>query len=403
MMFQYFFRHSTVSTLNKTCTRSFMVKTSACILSLFLFLSSSAQNFLGVRNGVGEYMPGRAITTVIKKKKAEKKLTFFISQTGKVTGNLITTYKNSSTLFAEEIQTQNFLVSGNYDSAKRSLLLVLTHIKSGTKESEAYLTFRKPDSVYYNFSYKEEPNKIIITCIPDNTLNRSTEEFWAETTLLGGLSSYVSDKNAAHLLPMRIRFEEEHTNDPIQTQKTILASIPAPIEKNKKEPKPIPERKVKPIKETIDQALARNKKIVYTDSTSKKSTSVIVSNSDKVAVPEKELKRRTIVRRTITLDTCCFKIELYDNGEIDGDIATLLLDGKIIIDKHLLSTKAASLNIDLSDQSAHEHILELFANNMGLIPPNTALIVLTCNKKRFEITLSSTEEINEAVILKIRP
>ncbi len=378
-----------------------MLKLSLLILFPFLVFPSSAQSFLGVRNGVGEYMPGLAITTVIKKKKAEKKLTFFISQTGKVSGNLITTYRESSPMFADEIQIQNFLVSGNYDSSKSSLLLILTHIRSGGNESEAYLTFRKPDSVYYNFSYRAEPNKIIILCTPDINLNRSTEELWAETTLLGGLSTYVSDKNIAHLLPMRIRFEEENTTTRIKEIEKILAW--STIEGKKKERKSNSEKRARPIKESLDDALARNKKIVYSDNPSENNSTIIAANNPAISQPEIELPRKTKIRRTITLDTCCFKIELYDNGEIDGDIATLLLDGKVIVDKQLLSTKSASLNIDLSDQMGHDHVLELFANNMGLIPPNTALVVLTCNKKRYEITLSSTEDINEAVMLKIKP
>ena len=378
-----------------------MFKHSPLILLQFLFFSSSGQSFLGVRNGVGEYMPGLAITTVIKKKKAEKKLTFFISETGKVSGNLITTYRESSPLFADEIQTQNFLISGNYDSSKSSLLLIITHIGSGSKGSDAYLTFRKPDSVYYNFSYRAEPNKIIILCTPDNLLNRSTEELWAETTLLGGLSAYATEKNLAHLLPMRIRFEEENTITRIKEIEKILAWTT--IEGEKKEHKSKSEKKAKPVKENIDDALARNKKIVYSDNSPENNSTSIAIKSSFVSQPEKPIPRKTKTRRTITLDTCCFTVALYDNGEIDGDIASLFLDGKVIVDKQLLSTKSASIHIDLSNQMGTDHILELFANNMGAIPPNTALLVLTCNKKRYEINLSSTEEVNEAVILKIRP
>lgn len=366
---------------------------------LFCFVHHlSAQTFYGTRKGVGEYLSGLAITSIIKKNKVEKKLTFNISYTGKVTGSLVTTYKNASTIIADENQIQNFLVSGNYDSSKKTLLLILTHIQTGNKAIESYLTFKKPDSVYYDFSYKEEPNKIIITCTPDKYLNRSTDEFWAETSLLGGLTNYVSDKNLAHLLPMRIRFEEENEND--RTIEPVSKSSPVLVDKIKKEPKEQTVKNVKKKETKLKTEWVANEKITSKNNNTEAFTPIFVSNNINELNSVKTLVRKTVIRRTITLDSCCFKIELYDNGEIDGDIATLLLDGETIISKQLLSTKSVSIDINLSKQKNKEHTLELFADNMGLIPPNTALVVLTCNKKRYEITLSSTEEINEAVYLK---
>ena len=68
------------------------------------------------------------------------------------------------------------------------------------------------------------------------------------------------------------------------------------------------------------------------------------------------------------------------------------------MEKKLLSTIAASISINLSPDPAG-HLLELFANNLGSIPPNTALLVLTCKRKRYEINLSSTETVNGGVKL----
>jgi hypothetical protein len=109
-------------------------------------------------------------------------------------------------------------------------------------------------------------------------------------------------------------------------------------------------------------------------------------------------KRKTEIQHTIYLDTSLVKLDMYDNGEVDGDIATLILDGNVVISNQLLSTKAASVTINLStDKTAH--LLELYANNLGTIPPNTALVVLTCNRKRYEINLSSNGTQNGTVKL----
>ncbi len=121
-----------------------------------------------------------------------------------------------------------------------------------------------------------------------------------------------------------------------------------------------------------------------------------------VAVKRDTIPTRKIeIQKTLVLDTSYITIDLYDNGVIDGDIATVLLDGKPILEKKLLSTQAASISLNLSSDPA-EHILELFAENMGSIPPNTALLVLTCKRKRYEINLSSSEAVNGSVLLKFR-
>lgn len=112
--------------------------------------------------------------------------------------------------------------------------------------------------------------------------------------------------------------------------------------------------------------------------------------------------RKKEIQQTIILDTTLITIDMYDNGTIDGDTATLILDGKIIVDKQLLGLQFSRLTIDLSKSPGKEHLLELFANNLGTIPPNTALVVLYCNRKRYEINLSSTESTNGTVRLKFK-
>jgi hypothetical protein len=116
---------------------------------------------------------------------------------------------------------------------------------------------------------------------------------------------------------------------------------------------------------------------------------------------EKMAARKIDILQTIFIDTSYVQLALYDNGYVDGDTATLLLDGKTIVDKKLLSSKAIRFNIDLPKEPV-EHVLELFANNLGSIPPNTALLVVVSGKKRYEINLSSTLLVNSGVKLMVR-
>jgi hypothetical protein len=108
------------------------------------------------------------------------------------------------------------------------------------------------------------------------------------------------------------------------------------------------------------------------------------------------------IQHTIFLDTPVIRIDLYDNGEVDNDIVTLLLDGKTIIRSQLLTRKPVSLSLELSKEPTG-HLLEMFADNLGSIPPNTALLVLTCKQKRYELNLSSNKKANGSVKLLVRP
>lgn len=121
----------------------------------------------------------------------------------------------------------------------------------------------------------------------------------------------------------------------------------------------------------------------------------------KLKEPDPVPARDKEIQHTIVLDTSFVKIDLYDNGAIDGDTVTLQLNGKTIARSQRLSLQPISLSLELNKKSA-EHVLEMFADNLGGIPPNTALLVLTCKKNRYELNLSSNEKVNGSVKLIVR-
>jgi hypothetical protein len=123
-----------------------------------------------------------------------------------------------------------------------------------------------------------------------------------------------------------------------------------------------------------------------------------IADTDTVQVPARDKD----IQHTIFLDTPFIRIDLYDNGEIDNDIITLLLDGKTVVRSQLLASRPFSLPLELSKEPT-EHLLEMFADNLGSIPPNTALLVLTCKHKRYELNLSSNGKVNGSVKLVVRP
>lgn len=94
------------------------------------------------------------------------------------------------------------------------------------------------------------------------------------------------------------------------------------------------------------------------------------------------------------------KIDLYDNGEIDGDTVTIYHNNVLLVSQARLSQKPITLHIAVDAAQPH-HELVMVANNLGSIPPNTSLMIVTAGNKRYEVFISSTEQKNAKVVIDL--
>ena len=100
------------------------------------------------------------------------------------------------------------------------------------------------------------------------------------------------------------------------------------------------------------------------------------------------LKRDKLFTKELEVDNNQLRIEIYDNGQIDYDSVSLFLNNKLILPKSLLNHKAIRLTIDLDANLAFNE-LSMLAENLGMIPPNTAALVIYDGKIRYETLLTS--------------
>lgn len=99
-------------------------------------------------------------------------------------------------------------------------------------------------------------------------------------------------------------------------------------------------------------------------------------------------KRNSNLLKTIEIENETFTVDLYDNGEVDGDSVSVFYNGKLILSHKRLSDKA--LTITLPANSGKEvNELTMYAENLGEIPPNTALMVVKDGDNRYETRISS--------------
>ncbi len=107
--------------------------------------------------------------------------------------------------------------------------------------------------------------------------------------------------------------------------------------------------------------------------------------------------RKKNVLKTISISNPTFHLAFYDNGEIDGDSITVFYNGKVVLANKRLSDKPISLTLTL-DKNIKENTVTMYADNLGTIPPNTALMIVTDGTKRYEVRIESDTEKSGTVI-----
>ncbi len=105
----------------------------------------------------------------------------------------------------------------------------------------------------------------------------------------------------------------------------------------------------------------------------------------------------TIQRVNYTSDSLV--ITLYDNGEVDGDTVSILMNGNVIMPMVGLSTKPVRKTIYTKDITDSIQIV-MYAENLGSLPPNTGLLIVNDGKDRYEIRFSGDLKKNSAIVFK---
>lgn len=96
----------------------------------------------------------------------------------------------------------------------------------------------------------------------------------------------------------------------------------------------------------------------------------------------------------IDVDADSLKVSLYDNGDVDNDSISLFYNRKLVATNQLLSAQALTFTLPLGD---NVNEISMFAENLGKIPPNTALAIIYAGEQRFELNLVSTYNKNATI------
>lgn len=213
----------------------------------------------------------------------------------------------------------------------------------------------------------------------------------------------------------------QQKNTPVQkppvTQQN-KTTAPPPVAKNNTQQKP----PVTQQKKTTVPPPAQNKTTAKTDvnKTQQKPLagtkdsivkSAPVQKQDEVKIPESKIAkvpvpdvfktRENKLFKSITTAAQDIQIQLFDNGDIDGDTITVYDNNEVIALRKGLTAKPITINVK-ADMNSPIHDFVMVANNLGSIPPNTALMVITTGGKRYELFISSDEKNNARVVIEYK-
>jgi Fe-S cluster assembly iron-binding protein IscA len=146
-------------------------------------------------------------------------------------------------------------------------------------------------------------------------------------------------------------------------------------------------------KVTDTEKLSNNDKLTATNF----KKSVVSSIAPKVLTQRDNF----LIKRIISSEPQ-IKVELFDNGTIDNDTISLYHNNEQVIKKGKLNYQPLTYSFTCGNEAV-SHELILVAENLGEIPPNTAIMVVTIGKKRQEIFLTSDEKKNAKIIIDYKP
>ena len=93
-------------------------------------------------------------------------------------------------------------------------------------------------------------------------------------------------------------------------------------------------------------------------------------------------------------------LSFYDNGVVDGDMISVYLNGENIINNTKLTAVAMKKTVYLKDINKEIIQLNLVAENLGSLPPNTGLLVVQDGNIRYQVHFSADLQTNATIVFK---
>jgi hypothetical protein len=151
----------------------------------------------------------------------------------------------------------------------------------------------------------------------------------------------------------------------------------------------------KPINKTPDSIIAMDEELIFDDSIM--SDPLMLSFADSVLIQKNERHTDTVaVINTLEKE---LRLTILDNAIADNDTISIIHNNKVLLSKQEVTVKGTTFIILIGADNPY-HEITLVANNLGKIPPNTALVIIEAGEKKYRLTASTDLTKNAMIIFK---
>lgn len=130
-------------------------------------------------------------------------------------------------------------------------------------------------------------------------------------------------------------------------------------------------------------------------------TKQIKSNHEHMIVPWVLISRENFFVKKITTNSKTISFDVFDNGTIDNDTVSIYDNKKLLVDMNKLSYNPIHFDLIFSD-NIKSHEIIVVANNLGTVPPNTALIKYKDAKFNEEVFINTDFSKNAKIIIEYK-
>lgn len=154
-----------------------------------------------------------------------------------------------------------------------------------------------------------------------------------------------------------------------------------------------------PVKATVKTKTAAAPAVTKAEPVIKKEIQPVATSKAPAAADINSRIIETI--RSVNYSSDSLVLSLYDNGEVDGDTVTVIMNGQVIMPQVGLGANAIRKTIYTKDIKDSIQIV-MYAETLGSLPPNTGLLIVYDGPVRYEIRFSGDLKKNAAIVFRKR-
>lgn len=212
---------------------------------------------------------------------------------------------------------------------------------------------------------------------PQKITRREEKEQKKQTAALNAAAEKKTE-NPDQILASSKKASESNAPSTVITKPVPAETVPAPASN-----KPKPETNTSPSTVALNNAPVIN-------------TPAAIRNP---VAAEFVHERAATAPQVVNFRSDSLSLALYDNGEIDGDTVSVLLNDEIILSRQGLKASAIKKSIQIPADK-DEVKLVLYAENLGRYPPNTGLLVVHDGDDVYQLRFTADLQQNAVIVFK---